>query len=354
MTFNDAAACFLAARQAPVPNSSARYVSDRTYRDLENYLKRLAVYFGPLRLQDIHLGDLTEYQRRRLAGDGFTRIVGNRKDGVPVPSPAGPNKVEDELKVLIRVLRRARLWDHDMKDFHVRLQRVEKDIPRALTPDQQEHFFAVANSTRKWQIVLWYAAVALYTTFSSDEMRTLRLADINLTPHVMTISVNYLYGKNRYRRRTVPIVNAMCAWALERLLELARSRGAHEPHHYLFPFRASRNNFDPLRPMSATGIRKQHEAVRAAAGVPWFNLNGWRHTGITRLAEDGMPYPMIQAMTGHNTRRMTEHYTHVAEQALRLRLGQVGQHDYYPPRKPPMPTSPPPQPFSHAPWQSMG
>jgi integrase len=37
--------------------------------------------------------------------------------------------------------------------------------------------------------------------------------------------------------------------------------------------------------MGESGIRKQFEAVREAAGVPCFNPNGWRHTAITRMAE---------------------------------------------------------------------
>jgi integrase len=67
--------------------------------------------------------------------------------------------------------------------------------------------------------------------------------------------------------------------------------------------------------MSPTGIRKPFEEVRMYADVPWFPLNGWRHTAITRLAEQGRPMAFIKKKSGHVTDQMCEHYTHISEQA---------------------------------------
>ena len=205
-----------------------------------------------------------------------------------------------------------------MERYYLRLQEDDCDLPRALSPEEQDRFLMVASSRKEWQLVYWYSLVAVHLTFSTDEMRTIRIGDINLTSQL--IAVNRRYGKNRYRRREIPICDGACQWAIERLIERSRDLAGGEPHHFLFPFRKARNNFDPERHMGDTGMRKQFEAIRAAAGVPWFRLNGWRHTAITRLAEAGVPIATIMARSGHVTAKMSEHYTHISEQAQRFAI----------------------------------
>jgi integrase len=266
----------------------------------------------------------------RSTGDGFTRVIGNRKGGERIPSPAGANKIRSELQLLSRIMRKAGCWPDSMKENYIPLQAVDNDIPRALSYEEQERFLAVAGSHPSWEAVWWYAIVALHTTFSSDEMRTLRIGDINLTHQ--TLSVNRHFGKNVYRRRTIPLESGVCEWALARLIERARTLAGADPHHFLLPFRAKKNSYDPNRPMGETGLRKQFDAVRRAARVEWFKFNGFRHTAITRLAEAGTPIATIMSLSGHVTQKMSAHYTHISEQAQRRALRSAG--DFH--RKPPM------------------
>jgi integrase len=58
-----------------------------------------------------------------------------------------------------------------------------------------------------------------------------------------------------------------------------------------------------------------------------------RHTAITRLAENGVAIAIIKARAGHMTDRMSEHYTHISEQAHRLAVTPMHQ------RKSPVSTS---------------
>ena len=322
MSFSQAADVFLESRRAPVSRGRVQYISPRTLRDYEYYLKTLNVFFGQLPLNEIHLGHFAEYERRRAAGEGFTRVIGNRKGGERVPSPAGSNKIRSEIALAQRILRRAGLWSEEMKENYLPLQQTDSDVPRALSPDEQDRFLAIAGTSERWEVIWWYSMVALHLTFSSDEMRTIRIGDINL--HSQIISVNRRYGKNKYRRRVIPICDAGCSWALERLIERAKNLAGAEPHHFLFPFRVAKGTWDPEKPMGETGLRKAFEEVRAAAHVPWFRLNGWRHTAITRLAEAGVPIAMIMQRSGHVTARMSEHYTHISEQAHRATITAAG------------------------------
>jgi integrase len=76
--------------------------------------------------------------------------------------------------------------------------------------------------------------------------------------------------------------------------------------------------------MSSTGLRKPFEEVREAAGLPWFRLYDWRHTAVTRLAEAGVPYAIIDERSGHHTEKMRQHYTHIGEQAHRATIASAG------------------------------
>jgi integrase len=51
-------------------------------------------------------------------------------------------------------------------------------------------------------------------------------------------------------------------------------------------------------------------ALRGAAGLPGFRFHDLRHTVVTDLLEAGEPEHVIEAITGHLSRRMLEHYSH--------------------------------------------
>jgi integrase len=320
MLFTEAASNFLESRTAPVTHGRVQYISKNTFKNYRQKLKALGVFFARLRLDEIHIGHFGAYQTARSTGDGFTRKLGK----VVVVSPVGAQHINAELAVLQRIMRLAGAWTPEMERFYLPFQVMENDIPRALSPDEQDRFLMVASANPEWHAIWWYSLAAVHLTFSSDEMRTIRVGDINLTHQI--VGVNRRYGKNKFRRRDVPISDGACMWALARLIERARTlAGGSEPHHFLFPGRLVRNVFDPETHMSETGLRKPFEAVRDKAEMPWFKLNGWRHTSITRLAEAGVPIATIMHRSGHVTPKMSAHYTHISEQAERLAISSVSR-----------------------------
>jgi integrase len=113
------------------------------------------------------------------------------------------------------------------------------------------------------------------------------------------------------------LISPEAQWAVEKLIERARSLGASSPLHYLFPSRLVRNHFDPTHPMSETGLRKAWDEVRVAAKLPSFRPYDTRHTAITRMAEEGIRIVVIMKRAGHVSARMSDHYTHISEQAER-------------------------------------
>ena len=58
-------------------------------------------------------------------------------------------------------------------------------------------------------------------------------------------------------------------------------------------------------------------------GTPRRRFHDLRHTAITELAEAGAPDATLMAITGHMSRRMLEHYSHVRMQAKREVLAKL-------------------------------
>jgi integrase len=139
-------------------------------------------------------------------------------------------------------------------------------------------------------------------------------------------------AKNRYRLRTMALISPEAQCAAEKLVERARSLGASSPRDYLFPARVVRNHFDPAHPMSETGLRKAWDEVRIAAKLPGFRPYDTRHTAITRMAEAGIRIAVIMKRAGHVSARMSDHYTHISEQAERREFERVRGSQKPPPQ----------------------
>jgi len=307
MTFAEAAAAFDEWLSCPLSPDQARYRSHGTMRDCRTKIKALNKFFGSLKLRDIHVGHIREYQKVRFSnGRGLWAHT------------AGADKINQEMGLQLRIMRLGNAFTSDLEKYYQTLQVDECEIPKALSQEEQERFLEMAASRPEWDVVYWYSLVAVHIAFSSDELRTLRQGDINLTHQI--VAVNRRAGKNKYRRREVPLTDASCIWALDRLMERSYKLAGKSPELHLFPARVSRGNFDGSFHMGVTGIRKQFDAVRNAAGVPWFNLNGWRHTAITRMAEAGIPIATIMARAGHCSPKMTAHYTNISSYAERIAM----------------------------------
>jgi integrase len=279
-------------------NSRSRFVAPRTLKDFAQYIAALDRFFGMMPVSQIHLGHIRSYQEQRSA-------------------TCGPNKINQEVGTLVRVLKRSECWTAELEEHYEPLQHEETDIARALTPAEQERWLDVAGSLPGCALVHWYSLLAFSTTMSGHEMRGLQIGDVRMAERIIMVRVRG--AKNKYRIRTIPMTDD-ASWAAQRILELAHRRGAREPQHYLFPFREVRNSFNPAKAMTESGLKKPWDEVRSASGLKAFRIHDTRHTAITRLAEAGTPVPVIMSMAGHISRRMWQHYTQISEQAKRQAL----------------------------------
>jgi integrase len=294
--FNEAAPLWLASRVKIKP---------RTRKDYEQYIRALSPFFGDLALRTIHLGHIRAYQVERS-------------------KVAGPARVNHEVCLLAQLLRRAGTWSL-LEEGYEPLPLPYWQPPRTMTDEEEQRFFELASSRPEWELVYCFALLSVNIGAAGCEMRGLRIADVDLVNQRITIRRDS--AKNKYRVRRVPLV-ASAMWAAQRLLEIAAGKGARAPHHFLFPFRAKRNQWDPTRPMTNSGIKKPWLELRRAAGLDWLTPHCLRHQANTKLYEAGADDMTVMSIMGHQTRQMSEHYSQIRERRKREALEAAFEPSY--------------------------
>ena len=97
----------------------------------------------------------------------------------------------------------------------------------------------------------------------------------------------------------------------------AEMLGFTEPEHFVW-YARQWERLDPTRPVKKWDTAWRN--LRAKAGLPKLRFHDLRHTIITELAEAGVPDHVMESISGHLSRRMLEHYSHVRVEAKREAL----------------------------------
>ena len=219
--------------------------------------------------------------------------------------------VNMDVGALRRVLKHCGRW-RALQDHVRNLPERASSIGRALTRAEQRRLFDVAASNPEWEHVYCAATVAANTSMRPVEVKHLRRRDVDLFAGTATVA----RSKNMTSHRVIPL-NRAARKAIIRMLERADALGFVRPDHYVWPA-CQWGQFDPTQP-----IRKWDTAwrsLRAAAGLPRLRFHDLQHTIITELAEMGVPDHVIESITGHLSRRMLEHYSHIRLEAKRQAL----------------------------------
>jgi integrase len=253
--------------------------------------------------------------------------------------------VNMETGVLRRMLKRAKVWNAIAEDVRSLPER-QGAVGKVLPADLKRKLFETAGSRPEWMVAHCAAVLAVSTTCRGIEIRNLRWQDVDLFSRVASIR----RSKTAAGHRTIPL-NGDAMAALARLMERAQGLGSSEPVHYVFP--ACENLIiDPKRPQKswrtawrklviATARRVGREAARdvldtgrglRAAIAAWkraempfrgLRFHDLRHQAITEMAEAGVSDATLMAVSGHMSRRMLEHYSHVRMEAKRTVLDKL-------------------------------
>ncbi len=313
MPFREAAQRWVASQQIGpgMSRSKAFYIKPETVKNYQQHAGALTLFFGTWPLDKIRIEHLRRYQQARVNGDApFIRR--RRPHEKPGPCPTRPAHVNQELRLLIRILKRAALWKGDLQEYHRELSQEQLKIVRALTVAEEEHWLQTCMRSEDWKVVCHYSIVCLGTCMGTNEIRSLKLADINFESGIVTVPIEG--AKNKYRHRTLPILPGRTLDSLHWLVERAKEIGSGRPEHYLFPLRHGRN-WDVTKPMTVAGLKKEWDEIRRASGLVRFRRYDLRHTAVTRFVEAGKSLQVVMQMAGHVSPHMTQHYTQISMQA---------------------------------------
>ena len=283
---------------------AAKEATANTTRVVEFDRERLEVvkrYLGDIRLSSIHRETIEGFQAKR------------RVDG------ASNRTVNMDVGVLRRVLKRFKHWHRLEDDVKMLTESGGAPIGRVLSETEQERLFEVAKGNPEWIHVYCAAVLAGNTSMRGVEIKHLRRKDIDLDANALHIRKS----KNEGSKRILPL-NEAALGAVKMMIERADELGHKDPDHYLWCAN-QHHTFDPTKPG-----RKWDTAWRALrddAGLRGLRFHDLRHTVVTRLLEAGEPDHVVESITGHLSRRMLEHYSHIRLSAKKAALDRLGKRD---------------------------
>ena len=294
-------------------------VAPKTHRIDRERSAALKLEFSGRRLCDITSDMVRAYQMKRTA-------------------KVSPRTVNLETKVLRMILRRAKVWARIADDYKG-MPENKKGPGRALSPEHEHRLFEIAASKPGWAVAYYASLLAANTTARGCEIKGLQLRDINMLEK--TIQIRRASTKTDAGARMVPL-NDLALWACARLLERAQKLGATEAEHYLLPAAlykhkrpedpVRRTGFDPTRPMNSW--RTAWRSLTVAAGLAGLRFHDLRHHSITKLAEAGVADQTLMSISGHVSRSMLDHYSHIRMAAKREAVAALGRTKEEIPTKP--------------------
>jgi integrase len=256
---------------------------------LENS-KPLAEFFKEQKLRQITATQLAAYQNART------------------DAGRAPKTINGELSVLRQVLKRARLWYRFVDDY-VTLRNQKPPVGTALTSEEQQRLFAIAQTRPSWLYAYVATTLSFYCGLRACEIKALRWRDVDLDNALLHVRRSKTPAGWR-----APTLNATCIYVVRYLRDQAATLRFAEPDHFVFPWHGRNKHLDPSRAM--TSWRTAWRNIRKAAGLPRVRFHDGRHTAITTLAEKGLPDWVIQAQVGHVAPEMMKTYSHIRRQAL--------------------------------------
>jgi integrase len=267
--------------------------SPRTIELEEERLSLVKKHFGDVQLSAITATAISDFQRTRHEAG-----IANRT-------------INMDVGVLSRVLKSCGRW-RALADHVHNLPERQRPVGRALTAEERKQLFRAAASNPEWEHVYCAAVVAANTSMRPVEVKHLRRCDVDLVKKL----VHVRRSKNETSHRVIPL-NASAIEAAARMFERADLLGHTEPEHYLWPA-CQWGRFDATKPMLKWDTAWR--ALRDEAGLHGLRFHDLRHTVITELAEMGVADHVLESISGHLSRRMLEHYSHIRIDAKRQAL----------------------------------
>lgn len=293
-------------------------VSAKTLHEYELNVKTLAKFFKPYKLSEITSESIQEYQKKRQ-GEGV-----------------GASGINHETSVLQQLLKYGGLWQEIRQFFHP-IKKKRWQPGRVISQTEKARLLRHAESNPGWASSYYFAAISVNTTCGPGEIKCLRLRDVELEPRSRAMFRVCEGAKNDERVRPISLVSDEAYEAMAKAVERARSLGASEGDHYIFPFRDKKTKqYDATK--HQTEFKWSWKKMCKAAGLDGLKPYDLRRTKITDMLMDPMiPDEVIIKVAGHVGKDMLKHYSYLRMDAQRKALARGNKKSrskLAPPKKP--------------------
>jgi integrase len=278
----------------------AKKATANTQRAIEFDRERLEVVkrvLGDVKLSSITPRTIEGFQAKR-------RVEG-----------ASNRTVNMDIGALRQVMKRFKQWRRLEDDVKMLTESGGEPVGRVLTNEEQERLFKTAEANPEWEHVYCAAILAANTSMRGVEVKNVRRKDFDAQKRIVHIRTS----KNETSKRVIPL-NDSAFEAVQRMVRRADLLGHADPTHYLW-CASQHHKLDPTKPASKWDT--SWRALRDAACLPGLRFHDLRHTVVTRLLEAGEPDHVVESITGHLSRRMLEHYSHIRLHAKKQALDRL-------------------------------
>ena len=319
LLFRDAAPIWLVGKKQGVSAGSAKLYSQ--------YLRPLNRFFGGMRLDEIHIGNIIEYRSQRMV-------------------TCGPIRINQEINTIKQILEPAGLWT-ELARWYKPMRKPRRRPGQIVEIEPLKWFIEVASTKKKWRVAYLCLIVGLNTTRNPSEILGLTMQDVDFERRRIT----FVEGTKTAERNAGSIaMTDDCYAALRELVDIAHQKGAHLPTHHVVLGRAPNRGQKPDPTKPATSFRKAWESIRREAAKRYPALAGatrtsvMRHTSGTMLAENpNVSSYVLEEILGHapGSKMIKDHYYH-ARQAKQLEALETmnGLAPKRPPKAEPVPIHP--------------
>lgn len=278
---------------------------ERTLEAYQLYTRNLKRHLGEVPLTALHIGHVMEYQQART------------REG------ASPSYINHETNTLSQIMKRAGLWDLLEKHYKP-LPIGNWTPPKVMTSEEEARFFRAVCDNPSWSVAYWAVSITNNTSAMGTELRNLQLKHVHLDANPPTMHIPDDKVKNEFRARVIPL-NEEALHFMKLVIARAEKFGACRPEHYIFPFRVARNRFDVTRPATRSFIKRAFREMRECTGLTWLQPRNFRNQVITKLFENGTPDETIISIAGHQSIRMSRHYSRIRVDAKLEALNGIGK-----------------------------
>ena len=267
-------------------------------------LKHLSAHVGSMLLADITPQHIGKYQTKRQKEEASNRTINM------------------EISTLRMMMKSARLWAAISQD--VRMLPERREVGKALKPDEETRLLAACRKSPQTSL---YTAVVVFcnTGLRSAELRGARWRQVDFMRAEFQVGKSKTAGGDG---RVVPLNQA----ALGAFQEWRGHWPGAKPEDYIFPsaklmFKGEGSSeqgimtpYDVNTGKPLGSWKRAWSTAKKQAKVQC-RIHDLRHHFISALAQTQTPDATIQAISGHLSHKMLEHYSHVRIEAKRRAVG---------------------------------